>query len=407
MLEILPDDRSQLEQAREQVVAAGGLFICGTERHESRRIDNQLRGRSGRQGDPGESAASSSRPRTTWCGCSPAIGSTRSSTASGGVDEEGNEEPIEAGMLSKQIEKAQRKVEEQNFLARKQVLEYDDVMNEQRRVIYAYRDEVLEGKSLGEEAREKSPRVIERTVEQYTPGDFLEDWDLDGLFTALGQLFPLDLAGEELDAETTDQVALTDRVVQEAMDRYDAREESLGEELMGALERFLLLQIIDERWREHLFDMDYLREGIHLRGFAQIDPLVAYKNEAFTLFGDLMNSVWTDFARMIFNVEVNVEGPNGGGPQAPSFQAAGNATRAGRVSYSGGHSAAGAGALASAAAAAGRRRRRRRGLRRTRRSHAGGRAAGARRRAAGRPQRPLLVRDGQEVQEVPRRLSRR
>ena len=137
------------------------------------------------------------------------------------------------------------------------------------------------------------------------------------------------------------------------MERYEAREQSLGEELMGALERFLLLQIIDERWREHLFDMDYLREGIHLRGFAQIDPLVAYKNEAFTLFGDLMNSVWADYARMIFNVQVNVEGENGGGAPAPAFAAAGSSTRAGRVSYSGGTSAAGAGALAAAAAAAG------------------------------------------------------
>ena len=138
------------------------------------------------------------------------------------------------------------------------------------------------------------------------------------------------------------------------MSRYDAREEALGEELMGALERFLLLQTIDERWREHLFDMDYLREGIHLRGFAQIDPLVAYKNEAFTLFGDLMNSVWSDYARMIFNVQVNVEGENGGGGgEVPSFAAAGSSTRAGRVSYSGGHSAAGAGAMAAAAAAAG------------------------------------------------------
>ena len=115
------------------------------------------------------------------------------------------------------------------------------------------------------------------------------------------------------------------------MERYNAREESLGEELMGALERFLLLQIIDERWREHLFDMDYLREGIHLRGFAQIDPLVAYKNEAFALFGDLMNSVWADYARMIFNVEVNVEGQNGAASPAPAFAAAGNSTRAGRV----------------------------------------------------------------------------
>ncbi|MCW3030557.1 MAG: secA, partial [Solirubrobacterales bacterium] len=120
-----------------------------------------------------------------------------------------------------------------------------------------------------------------------------------------------------------------------------------------ALERFLLLQIIDERWREHLFDMDYLREGIHLRGVAQIDPLVAYKNEAFTLFGDLMNSIWTDYARMIFNVEVNVEGENGGAPPAPSFAASGSSTRAGRVSYSGGESPVGAGAIAAAAAAGG------------------------------------------------------
>jgi preprotein translocase subunit SecA len=225
-------------------------------------------------------------------------------------------------------------------------------MNEQRRVIYAYRDEVLEGKSLGEEARREIASVIERTVEKYTEGDYLEDWDLDGLFLALGQLFPLELAREDLDPESIDRVSLTEEVVERAMARYEEREQSLGEELMGALERFLLLQIIDERWREHLFDMDYLREGIHLRGFAQIDPLVAYKNEAFTLFGDLMNTVWTDFARMIYNVEVNVEQQNGGGPGG-SFEAAGSATRAGRVSYSGGHSAAGAGALAAAAAGAG------------------------------------------------------
>jgi preprotein translocase subunit SecA len=148
---------------------------------------------------------------------------------------------------------------------------------------------------------------------------------------------------------------LTERITAMAAERYDAREQALGEELMGALERFLLLQIIDERWREHLFDMDYLREGIHLRGFAQIDPLVAYKNEAFTLFGDLMNSVWTDYARMIFNVEVNIEGENGGAPpqQMAPFAAAGSSTRAGRVSYSGGQSAAGAAALAAAAAEAG------------------------------------------------------
>ncbi len=352
MAEVLPELERQVQDRREQVMAAGGLFICGTERHESRRIDNQLRGRAGRQGDPGESRFFlSAEDDLVRLFAGDRI--YRILDRLGGVDEEGNEEPIEAGMLSKQIEKAQKKVEEQNFLIRKRVLEYDDVMNEQRRVIYAYRDEVLEGKNIGEEARREVGGVIERTVEEYTPGEFIEDWDLAGLSTALGQFFPAELDLSVLENRTVDHTALVDQIVGEAMDRYEARQQALGDELMGALERFLLLQTIDERWREHLFDMDYLREGIHLRGFAQIDPLVAYKNEAFTLFGDLMNSVWADYARMIFNVQVNVEGENGGGAAAPSFAAAGNSTRAGRVSYSGGHSAAGAGALAAAAAAAG------------------------------------------------------
>jgi preprotein translocase subunit SecA len=352
MNELLPEVERKVQESRDHVMAAGGLFICGTERHESRRIDNQLRGRSGRQGDPGESRFFlSAEDDLVRLFAGDRI--YKILDRLGGVDEEGNEEPIEAGMLSKQIEKAQKKVEEQNFLIRKRVLEYDDVMNEQRRVIYAYRDEVLEGQSIGEEARREVINVIERTIDQYTPGDFMEDWDLDGLFTALGQFFPLDLGADDLKPDSIDRSSLTDRISEMAMERYNAREQALGEELMGALERFLLLQIIDERWREHLFDMDYLREGIHLRGFAQIDPLVAYKNEAFTLFGDLMNSVWTDYARMIFNVQVNVEGENGGGAPAPAFAAPGSSTRAGRVSYSGGTSAAGAGAIAAAAAAGG------------------------------------------------------
>jgi preprotein translocase subunit SecA len=349
--DLVPQVERSVEEDRERVVAAGGLFICGTERHESRRIDNQLRGRSGRQGDPGESRFFlSAEDDLVRLFAGDRI--YRILDKLGGLDDEGNEEPIEAGMLSKQIEKAQKKVEEQNFLIRKRVLEYDDVMNEQRRVIYAYRDEVLEGNSIGEEAREEVRKVIERTIDEYTPGDYVEDWDLDGLFTALGQFFPIDLGEEHLDPDRADRTVLGERIVEMAMQLYDAREQELGEELMGALERFLLLQIIDERWREHLFDMDYLREGIHLRGFAQIDPLVAYKNEAFTLFGDLMNSVWTDYTRMIFNVQVNVEGQNGGGTPPPAFNPAGSSTRAGRISYSG-QSATGAGALAAAAAAAG------------------------------------------------------
>jgi preprotein translocase subunit SecA len=349
--ELLPDFEARVEANRDRVMEAGGLFICGTERHESRRIDNQLRGRAGRQGDPGESRFFlSAEDDLVRLFAGDRI--YKILDRLGSVDEEGNEEPIEAGMLSKQIEKAQKKVEEQNFLIRKRVLEYDDVMNEQRRIIYAYRDEVLEGKEMSEEARRQVASTIERTIDQYTPGDYMEDWDLDGLFTALGQFFPLELEEGDLDPETVDRSFLGERITQTALDRYEAREQELGEELMGSLERFLILQIIDERWREHLYDMDYLREGIHLRGFAQIDPLVAYKNEAYTLFGDLMNSVWVDFTRMIFNVQVTVDGQNGTA-QPPAFAASGSSTRAGRVSYSGGSSAMGAGALAAAAAAAG------------------------------------------------------
>src|SRR6202043_3759746 len=152
---------------------------------------------------------------------------------------------------------------------------------------------------------------------------YVEDWDLDALFAALSQIYPVTVSPAAFGQERVDQSELIELVKEDAIRQYDVREAELGEELMRALERFLLLQIIDERWREHLHDMDYLREGIHLRGFAQIEPLVAYKNEAFTLFEDLMNSVWTDFARLVFHVEVQHEAPNGdaGAPPSPrSYQ---------------------------------------------------------------------------------------
>jgi preprotein translocase subunit SecA len=350
LAQILPSLEETVERNREHVMAAGGLFICGTERHESRRIDNQLRGRSGRQGDPGESRFFlSAEDDLVRLFAGDRI--YKILDRLGSTDAEGNEEPIEAGMLSKQIEKAQKKVEEQNFLIRKRVLEYDDVMNEQRRVIYAYRDEVLEGKSISDEVRERIASVVQETVARHTEGIYMEDWDLTSVYTAVSQFFQLELP-EDLDEHALDAELLTELSVKAADERYDARTQELGEELMGALERFLLLQIIDERWREHLYDMDYLREGIHLRGLAQIDPLVAYKNEAYELFSDLMNTVWTDFTRMIFNVQVTVQGQGGPGGQTQGFGAAGSATRAGRVSYSSGTST-GASALAAAAAASG------------------------------------------------------
>ena len=335
MADVLPALQARVESAREQVVGAGGLFIVGTERHESRRIDNQLRGRSGRQGDPGESRFFlSAEDDLIRLFAGDRI--YRILDKMGTEDAEGNEEPIEAGILSKQIEKAQKKVEEQNFLIRKRVLEYDDVMNEQRRIVYAYRDQVLEGKDMSDSATEEIGNVIRRIVGEHTPGDFIEEWDLDAMLVALNDIFPTGLEPGNLTADQLDRSELTERLIEQALERYEGREDDLGEELMRALERYLLLPIIDRRWREHLYDMDYLREGIHLRGFAQIQPIVAYKNEAFTLFTDLMNTIWSDFARMIFHVKVEVQGRNGEEEARERYAAPGSGTAIGRVSYSGG-----------------------------------------------------------------------
>jgi preprotein translocase subunit SecA len=331
--QVLPTLEARVEDDRQRVLEAGGLFICGTERHESRRIDNQLRGRSGRQGDPGESRFFlSAEDDLVRLFAGDRI--YRILDRLGPTTEEGEEEPIEAKMLSKQIEGAQRKVEEQNFLIRKRVLEYDDVMNQQREIVYQYRDEVLEGRDMGESARDAIGDVIGRLVDEYTPGDYLEEWDLEALWAQLDQMYQVDFGPDELDKETLDRDELKRLLVEDAHKLYDEREEELGDELMRALERYLLMQIIDQRWREHLYDMDYLREGIHLRGFAQIEPIVAYKNEAFTLFQDLMNTIWSDFARMIYNVEVKVQGENGQNADAvPQQQGAGAATA---LQYSGG-----------------------------------------------------------------------
>jgi preprotein translocase subunit SecA len=349
---VLPGIERQVETQRQQVLDAGGLFILGTERHESRRIDNQLRGRSGRQGDPGESRFFlSAQDDLVRLFAGERI--YKILDRLGSVDEEGNEEPIEAGMLSKQIEKAQRKVEEQHFLMRKHTLEYDDVLNQQRDVVYTYRDEILEGRDMSDVSREEIVGLIERIVTEYTTGDFVEDWDLEGLMRRVGEIFVPGAEFEAIDANRTDREEIIVRLQEEALAQYERREEEMGEALMRDVERFLLLEIIDQRWQEHLYDMDYLREGIHLRGFAQIEPLVAYKNEAFELFGELMHSVWADFARLIYHVEVSVQGEGGFGPgqrRSPS-PASSSATGGGRVSYSGG-SAAPAGAAAFAAAAA-------------------------------------------------------
>jgi preprotein translocase subunit SecA len=355
---VLPTIRERVEELRTQVLDSGGLFILGTERHESRRIDNQLRGRSGRQGDAGESRFFlSAQDDLVRLFAGERI--YKILDRLGTTDDEGNEEPIEAGMLSKQIEKAQKKVEEQHFLMRKHTLEYDDVLNQQREVIYRYRDEILEGRDMSDAAREEVGNLIERLVEEYTAGDFVEDWDVEGLVRRVQEILPESPTLDEIDPQTADREELIELVQGEAATQYVAREQELGDELMRALERFLLLQIIDQRWKEHLYDMDYLREGIHLRGFAQIEPLVAYKNEAFELFRDLMNTIWADFAQMVFHVQVTPMDENGQPIPAPgpaprsASGAASSATGGGRVTYSGGAAPAGALALAAAAGGAG------------------------------------------------------
>jgi preprotein translocase subunit SecA len=337
---------SQIQAQADEVREIGGLFIIGTERHESRRIDNQLRGRSGRQGDAGESRFFlSAEDDLIRLFAGDRI--YKILDRLGPVNEEGEEEALEAKMLTKTIENAQKKVEEQNFLIRKRVLEYDDVMNEQRRVVYKYRREILEGKDMSDSAREGVGEVVSRMVVDYTPGDVIEDWDLDELQTQVQQLWPSTVDISALMPEQTDREDLREQLLGDALASYDQREGDFGDEIMRQLERAILLQIIDNRWREHLYEMDYLREGIHLRGFAQIDPLVAYKNEGFTMFEALMHSIWEEFARLIFHVEVEVA-PQAQEEFAPAQQPL-------RVDYSGGTaeqpSALGQAAVATASGA--------------------------------------------------------
>jgi preprotein translocase subunit SecA len=360
--ELLPGLEAEVAAARAAVEEAGGLCIVGTERHESRRIDNQLRGRAGRQGDPGESLFFlSAEDDLVRLFAGDRI--FKILDRLGTTDEDGNEEPIEAGMLSRQIEKAQRKVEENAFLQRKHTLEYDDVLNEQRRVIYRYRDEILEGRDMRDAAREELVNVIERLVAEYAGGDFVDDWDIPELLTQVQEVFiPSNELLEDLAPGKMDRDDLAVRLEEEALALYDQREAAFGEEWMRVVERFLMLQVIDERWKEHLHDMDYMQSGIHLRsqgGMSVTDPLVIYKNEAYSLFGDLMNLIWTDFARLIFHVQPadEVQDPATAPPPAPTrprrAPASSSATGGARVSYSGGAGLRGSQAIAAAAAASG------------------------------------------------------
>jgi preprotein translocase subunit SecA len=289
------------------VVEVGGLCVIGTERHEARRIDNQLRGRSGRQGDPGES-------RFYLSGDDDLVrlfaGDRIKRVME--ISRVPEEEPIEHRILSRQIEGAQKKVEEMNFVSRKHVLKYDEVMNMQRQVIYEQRRRVLDGEDLSEEIKGWIEAGIEQVVANFTSGEFEEEWDLVGLCGAMQALYGSTITAEELkeDEVDLDRASLTDEFVADGLDEYKAKDEEfekLQPELMRDLERFIVLQVVDNRWREHLDNMDYLREGVHLRAMAQKDPLVEYTSEGHKMFDELGAAIREEVVFTLFHVQIDPE----------------------------------------------------------------------------------------------------
>jgi preprotein translocase subunit SecA len=298
--------KRQVAAEHDEVKAAGGLYVLGTERHESRRIDNQLRGRAGRQGDPGESRFYLSLQdelmrlfKSDWV--------DRVLTTLKVPDDV----PIENKSVTNSIASAQGQVESQNFDSRKNVLKYDDVMNRQREVIYGERRAVLEGADLHEQIRDMIDDVVEGYVTAATDG-FPEEWDLEALWQALKQLYPVSMTLPQVEDEAGGRSGLTreqlvEDIKADAQAAYDAREQEFGEEVMRELERRVLLSVLDRKWREHLYEMDYLREGIGLRAYSQRDPLVEYQREGFDMFRAMMDAIKEEAVGYLFNLEVQVE----------------------------------------------------------------------------------------------------
>jgi preprotein translocase subunit SecA len=291
----------------DEVRELGGLYVLGTERHEARRIDNQLRGRSGRQGDPGESRFYlSGQDQVVRLFAGDRIFNIMNRFKLP------DDQPMEAKILSNQIENAQKKVEEQNFVMRKNVLKYDDVLNVQRQVIYEQRRQVLEGLDLSEDVRGWIEEVVERVVGQYTGSEVLDEWDLNGLVVAMADLYGSDITLDELREEGVDlrsPEALVEEFAEDARDVYAAKEEEFGnnaegQPLMRELERYVILQVVDTRWREHLENMDYLREGVHLRAMAQKDPLVEYRGEGHTMFTELGFAIHEEVVSLLFHAQI-------------------------------------------------------------------------------------------------------
>jgi preprotein translocase subunit SecA len=297
--------KAQTDKEHDEVVQLGGLYVLGTERHESRRIDNQLRGRSGRQGDPGESLF--------YLSLEDDLMRLFASDRIGRIMDrlkwpEG--EPITAKMVTRAIETAQKNVEEHNFEIRKNVLKYDEVMNNQRGVIYGERRKILEGRDLQEEALEWVAEVVNDTVGKFVAKEvYPEEWDLEGLLTALSTIYPVTVTKEDLeDMGSAEEVK--ERIVEDALKAYEAKEQQLGTDsesgavVLRELERMVLLSLLDNQWREHLYEMDYLQEGIGLRAYGQRDPLVEYQREAFAAFEELEQSIREEFVRYVYRVEL-------------------------------------------------------------------------------------------------------
>jgi preprotein translocase subunit SecA len=286
------------------VADLGGLYVLGTERHESRRIDNQLRGRSGRQGDPGESrfylSAQDEVIRLFAGERIYKILDSRFGPPDG--------EPIEAKMLTSRIEGAQKKVEEFHFVNRKNVVKYDDVLNEQREQVYATRREILEGEDLHEMVVGWFEDVIEAAVDAHTGGaGYADDWDWEGMWVALHSIYPIGIDLADVDRHNITREDLLDRIFDDAISGYEGREKEWGEELTRNLERWVVLQVLDARWREHLDNMDYMRQGIGLRGYAQKDPLVEYRAEGAAMFNEMDFLVKQETVRALMHMEVQVE----------------------------------------------------------------------------------------------------
>ena len=300
--------KAAVAKEHETVVALGGLYVLGTERHESRRIDNQLRGRSGRQGDPGESRFYLSLQDDLMRRFN--SGLVERFLGAAGMPEE---TPLESKIVSNAIKSAQTQVESLNFEMRKNVLKYDDVMNKQREVVYSERREVLEGVDIKELVEVSLEETITAYVNSAAANGVAEEWDLNTLWNALKILYPISFTAEELLAEIGGAVALDsefllERILQDSRVAYEKRESELTPVVMRELERKILLSVLDRKWREHLYEMDYLQEGIGLRAMAQRDPLVEYQKEGFDLFTAMMDAIKEELVSFVFHVEVQVEG---------------------------------------------------------------------------------------------------